>query len=354
MLADGTPAAEAVAPGAASGPPAAAAGPTLPAVGLAELGRLMPLFVWLDPDCRLRAVGPTLRKLTGRRLAGLPLTDVFALWHPRSVASAADLARVAPVRLSLLGPVPTSLRGVAVPLGGAGVLLNLSFGSGLRAAVRDHGLSHSDFAETDLAFELLYLTEANAAIMAEASKFSERLRGARAEAQEQALTDPLTGLRNRRGLDRALERLAAAERAFGLVHVDLDHFKQINDTLGHAAGDRVLQVVAARLRGAVRDADGVARIGGDEFVVLLPDLHSLDQLGPVAQRLLRLLAEPVALDRVGGCGPDRVSISASLGAVVKDGSRQIDIDRLLMEADRALYRSKDAGRGRVSLASGSG
>lgn len=325
-----------------------------PACSPAALGRLMPLYAWLDRDGVLIDAGPTLRKLAGPGAIGRPLGEVFTLVHPRSFAQAQDLTAAAALRLVLRGPVATAFKGVAVPLGGVegGVLLNLSFSYGLREAVRDHGLSDTDFAATDLAFELLYLTEANGAVMAEAKKSSERLRGARAQAMEQALTDPLTGLRNRRGLDRALTRLGDSGQAFGLIHVDLDRFKAINDTLGHAAGDLVLAAVGARLRHVVRDADSLARIGGDEFVVLLPGLAERDMVRRVAERILAALAQPVGRDD----GEPPIGVSASLGAVVWDGAaagpapRPLSVEQLLEEADRALYRSKDAGRGRVTFA----
>jgi diguanylate cyclase len=310
------------------------------------LGRLMPLYAVLDRSCLLCDAGPTLRKLAGEGAVGRPLDQTFVLLHPAAVTGAMDLTRTAPLRMILREGPPTPFRGTAVPLAGSGggVLLNLSFGSTLGDAVRDHALSATDFAVTDLASELLFLSEAKDAVMAEARKFSDRLRGARAQAMEQALTDPLTGLRNRRGLDRALARLSASGQSFGLVHVDLDRFKQINDTMGHPVGDLVLAAVGSRLRRAVRDDDSVARIGGDEFVVLLPGLSDHGLLHHVAQRLLMDLLHPVMADGVA------VEVSASLGVAVWDGAEPAPTDALLLAADRALYRSKDAGRGRVTFA----
>ncbi len=309
------------------------------------LGELMPLFLLLDPDLVVRAAGPTLRKIAGPGLIDRPLAESFDPVLPADFADRAQLLAQPVIRLRLRGPVGTALKGTAVPcvLTG-GVIANLSFGYGLREAVSDHGLSATDFAPTDLAFELLFLAEANAAVMAEARKASERLRGARARAVEQALTDPLTGLRNRRGLDRALGRLAAGGVPFGLVHLDLDHFKQINDSRGHAAGDRVLAEVAARLRRAVRDDDSVARLGGDEFVILLPGLREAARIEAVAQRLLDDLMRPIVLDGA------EVAVSASLGVVLWPGAGPASAEALLMAADRALYASKDAGRGRLTFA----
>ena len=158
-------------------------------------------------------------------------------------------------------------RGLAVPLDGGGVLINLSFGMTVVEAVRDHRLTDADFAPTDLAMELLYLVEAKTAVMQELRDMNRRLEGAKTAAEEQALTDTLTGLRNRRAMDMALSRLMLRGTPFGLMHLDLDFFKAVNDTLGHAAGDHVLRQVARVLRVQMRGGDTVARMGGDEFVV---------------------------------------------------------------------------------------
>ena len=315
------------------------------------LGGLMPMFLRLDDSGRLVDAGPTLRKLIGPEAIGRHLAEVFVLIRPKACIRAQDLTHGGPLRLNLRGPVPTGFKGIAMPLHGGGVLMNLSFSYGLREAVRDHGLSDTDFAATDLAFELLFLAEANAAIIARARRFSEGLNKARAQALEQALTDPLTGLHNRRGLDRVVAHLQAEGRVFALIHVDLDHFKRINDTLGHAAGDLVLKTVARRLRGAVRDNDSVARIGGDEVVVLLSGMTDKSGVELVAKRIVNSLAEPVSAADDGGdrSGPV-IDVSASLGVVVRDGGEPRAIEELLVLADQALYRSKDAGRGRFTFA----
>lgn len=309
------------------------------------LDRLMPLHLHLDPGARILGAGPTLTKVAGAGLIGCHLAEVFQFLQPDRVARAADLIEAGALRLRLRAAAGTVFKGAAVALAGGEALVNLSFSYGLRQAVTAHGLSASDFAATDLAFELLYLVEANAAVLAEARKVSARLRGARAQAMEQALTDPLTGLRNRRSLDRTLDRLVAQGEAFGLIHVDLDHFKQVNDTLGHAAGDQVLVEVARRLRRAVRDDDSVARVGGDEFVVLLPGQRDRGIVEGVARRLLNDLAQPHTLD-----GLPASAISASLGVALWCQDGPVSTRSLLMAADRALYASKDAGRGRVTFA----
>ncbi|MGD0453407.1 MAG: EAL domain-containing protein [Solirubrobacteraceae bacterium] len=165
--------------------------------------------------------------------------------------------------------------------------------------------------------------------------------------RHQALHDALTGLPNRvLALDRAQQMLARARRqqtAVAALYVDLDGFKHVNDTFGHAAGDELLRVVAARLMTIVREGDTAARLGGDEFVVLLEG--TLVDLGPelVAERLLEVLRQPYELSNALG---RQLSVTASVGIAV--GPR-LSADELLRDADLALYQAKASGRNRFSL-----
>jgi diguanylate cyclase (GGDEF)-like protein/PAS domain S-box-containing protein len=160
--------------------------------------------------------------------------------------------------------------------------------------------------------------------------------------ERRALHDHLTGLANRSLLlDRLRHALAMHVRNDKLVavaFVDLDHFKRVNDTLGHDAGDRMLRVVADRMRRAVRPGDTVARIGGDEFVVVLEQIDSREQAGELLRRLLASVEMPLQLDG------HLLLPGMSAGLAVNDGTG--DAQRVLREADTALYVAKDSGRGR--------
>jgi diguanylate cyclase (GGDEF)-like protein len=164
------------------------------------------------------------------------------------------------------------------------------------------------------------------------------------EIRHQAMHDSLTGLPNRLlVLDRVLQTLARARREHfevALLFIDLDGFKPINDTLGHAMGDALLQAVATRFAGTLRESDTVARLGGDEFVVLAEGLSLAAGPELLAERLLGVLAEPFHLD---DANETSISISASIGIAV--GLRE-SAEELLRDADIALYAAKDGGRNR--------
>ncbi len=165
--------------------------------------------------------------------------------------------------------------------------------------------------------------------------------------RHQAMHDALTGLPNRvLALDRAQQMLARARRqqlSIAVLYIDLDGFKHVNDTFGHAAGDELLQIVAKRLRTVVREGDTAARLGGDEFVILLEGA-TLDA-GPemVAERLMEVLRQPCDMtDTIGR----ELSVTASVGIAV--GIRP-SADELLRDADLALYEAKASGRNRFQL-----
>jgi len=167
------------------------------------------------------------------------------------------------------------------------------------------------------------------------------------ELLHQALHDTLTGLPNRAlVLDRAEQMLARTARSPGLVagalFVDVDGFKHVNDSLGHAAGDILLQAVGARLQGAVRDQDTVGRLGGDEFVVLVESSPNESFADHLADRLVAALRAPIDI----GQGTMQVSITVSIGVAV---GRYATPDGLLRDADLALYAAKAAGRDRYTL-----
>lgn len=177
------------------------------------------------------------------------------------------------------------------------------------------------------------------------------LKAAQAQIQHLAYHDPLTGLPNRALLlDRLGQQISLLKRhqlQGALLFLDLDHFKHINDSLGHPAGDSVLRLVTARLEASVRQEDTVARLGGDEFVVLLSGLEGkrsavTHQVRLLAEKLRQLLAEPMLLDG------HRLQVTPSIGIALipEHGDNPTD---LLKRADIALYRAKDSGRNTIQI-----
>jgi diguanylate cyclase (GGDEF)-like protein len=165
----------------------------------------------------------------------------------------------------------------------------------------------------------------------------------------EASHDPLTELANRRLFIDELERTSVRGRPGGLIavlFVDLDGFKDVNDRFGHDAGDELLIAAAFRLRDCIRPGDLVARIGGDEFTIMLTRLDSAEPAAAVAQRVCAVISEPFQL------GSQQVRVSASVGVALAPAARA-DTDDLLRRADAAMYRAKSHGKARWEVDPGS-
>ncbi|MGY6276633.1 EAL domain-containing protein [Methylomonas sp. MgM2] len=158
--------------------------------------------------------------------------------------------------------------------------------------------------------------------------------------------DPLTGLPNRRllreRLNLEIKKAHRMQQRFCLMFIDLDRFKEVNDTMGHEMGDVLLQEAARRLASAVRESDTVARLGGDEFTIILSDLDHIDSSERIAQHLIRQFSEPFLLDT------QPVYVSASIGITLYPDD-SLELSQLLRNADQAMYAAKNLGRNRYSF-----
>ncbi len=176
-------------------------------------------------------------------------------------------------------------------------------------------------------------------------RYADRLRNSMKQSFEMAVTDPLTGLNNRRYLDNHLKHLfnraAARGRPLSVCMTDIDRFKSVNDTYGHDAGDEVLKEFAARIRASVRGADLACRFGGEEFVVVMPDMAK-----DIAERLRATIEDrPFSL----GAGQPAITLTASMGIASNLAGAETP-EQLLKQADQALYTAKHNGRNRVVAA----
>ncbi|SFJ57099.1 diguanylate cyclase domain-containing protein [Jannaschia pohangensis] len=319
---------------------------------LAVLDGVVPMALIFDQNGIVEHMGPTLAKMASNR-PGAHLSEILDFRQPRIHPT---FEAIMPwmgrrLKVAVRAPAgsedrrPTPLRCVAVPLADGRCVLAMSLGADPTPQLRRHNLSANDFSDVDPTVDLLFLLEAHRIVLEQFGHLSDRLEQARLAAEEEAATDKLTGLRNRRAMDLHLERLTRQRKPnFGLMHLDLDYFKAVNDTLGHAAGDRVLEQVAVILRQEVRRGDMVARVGGDEFILVFDDCSDLDFLKGIAARIIDRLEQPI--DWQG----HECRVSGSIGITMSSFYDTLDPDQLIADADKALYSSKRAGRARHAVA----
>ncbi len=317
------------------------------ALGLdpAATDRLMPMHVIAAADGTILRTGPSVPKLVpGVELVGTPFLAHFDFRMPREVSSVADVMSSAdkPLRLTLRDKDRTGLKGQAVPLTcEQAVLIDLSFGISVFDAVRRFSLTSADFGGTDLGIEMLFLIEAQRAAFGETRRFTERLETARVTAEAHALLDGLTGAHNRLALDLFLSDLVEQKADFAVAYIDVDGFRAINELCGHSGGDAVLKEVAGALKGCVRAEDMLARLGGDQFVLVISGPID-DALGSdLSTRLRSALSFPVIHEERS------FHLKASVGMTVSAPRSGETAEDVLRRADAALLRARKAGGGQI-------
>ncbi|SHJ71322.1 diguanylate cyclase [Shimia gijangensis] len=310
---------------------------------------ICPMHVMLNSNGDIIHAGPTLAKLwQGEGYQNTRFLEMFEVLRPKAVTDMPSLLATTGHKLHVRKRTDpkTTLKGVLMPSSvSGGAVVNLSFGISIMDGVRDYALTSTDFAATDLTIEMLYLIEAKSAAMEASRKLNLRLQGAMIAAEEQAFTDTLTGLKNRRAVDFILPRLIEKGTGFALMQMDLDYFKAVNDTHGHAAGDHVLQHVARIMVEETRDEDCVARVGGDEFVLIFDGFTNRGALADLARRLIQRIEVPVPFEAIV------CNISSSIGIALSRNFPLLDDAGLMAAADAALYASKRGGRAQFQFAS---
>jgi len=226
----------------------------------------------------------------------------------------------------------------AQQLHGASLALRILRSDGQLLPVNIYSQAVLDDAGKALGLQMVMLD------ISEHKQAENELRKARDHLQHLAYHDVLTGLPNRLLFnDRLGQALLMAGRRLskvGLLYIDIDHFKRINDSLGHSAGDAFLREIAQRIRSCIRDVDTVARIGGDEFSVVLERIGNLQHVREVAEKIIAALATPISVD-----GHD-LDVTVSLGIAIYP-EHAVEMQSLIDAADQAMFIAKEAGRNQL-------
>jgi len=287
-------------------------------------------LVVLDREARILEINPAATRMLGLAktpVPGTPALEMFADWSQEGKDA---LAAVYEERTSTLASPTGAFLGVE----------RSRLAGGSAEQFRDLFILHDITCQVEAEQALHRAYEDLSSRMEEIERLQEEL-------QEQAMRDPLTGLHNRRylaeELERELGRASRDSRRVSVVMLDVDHFKDVNDTYGHAAGDEMLRAIAAELLEGTRRCDITCRYGGDEFVVVLPNAGSNSAMARAEAWRTRLA------EVMGGIGDGRVNATVSMG-VATFPEHATTMDDLVAAADRAVYASKDAGRDRSSKA----
>lgn len=305
---------------------------------------LFPLHVRLDADGIIVSAGPTLKRIFGASILGRGFLEVFTVERPRRVSGLEQVRQRIGEKL-VVGAAPEGgdriqFRAVAVPSDyeRSCLLVDLSFSVHLAKCVERYDLTEADFKPNDFSIDLFYSFQTQQALLEDSQKMARALREAKVEAEQRASQDLLTGIANRGALHRKLEELLSnpdRSATFALLHIDLDDFKSVNDDFGHSAGDKILARTADVLRLHSCPSDLPARIGGDEFALVLADPPPEEKLEDFARGLVSALSMPVSHNG------HSCKVGASIGIVQFNPGQVPNADRLIANSDIALYEAKN-------------
>jgi len=306
------------------------------------LAEAFPFHLLVDEAGRATRVGPSLRTACPGLAEGAPVEQHLRITSPRATGWTAAPGRSHPRGLVLVAATsgPLVLRGQLLEAGTSALFLGSPWVTSLDA-LTGLGLRLNDFSAADPVTDLLMLFGAQTSALADAQQLATQLREAAQRQEHQATHDGLTGLINRSRfsalLDSTLESIRGTGGSVGVVLLDMDRFKEINDTLGHQCGDRLLQQLGPRIQGALRANEVVARLGGDEFALLVRSPkhgeEALADFTAITRRVIDAIHVPIVVDDLTLA----VEASAGLAMAPDHGSTS---EALLQHADVAMYVAK--------------
>lgn len=317
-----------------------------------DIDLLNPFFLRVGLEGRVMAHGRTIPRVYGvDDLVGREVSDLFIFVRPRNVTPDQLVAGLPSLKIRTRiseGELSTTFNGSSVPFYGPdgsaeGAILMLSPGIEVQRLVDLFALKQKDLPAADSSADLLFLVQTQKQMLLDAIANAERLERARHQAEEMASTDSMTGLMNRRGLTQRFEKIMASKSGCGVLHVDLDRFKPINDTYGHTAGDAVILGVARILEDVCPAPSFAARIGGDEFVVVAPGADTLALLKSIARDIHAEISRPIDWNGVP------VQVGATCGLAMAEPGQQTTLDEILHMSDLALFEGKRSDRGSLCI-----
>jgi diguanylate cyclase (GGDEF)-like protein len=267
--------------------------------------------------------------IDGGTLDGLWLVAYLLFASSALHPTMANLFEARPVAITLLSPVRLALLAIAMLVGPALLALGRSGGDGTVLVV----------AGATAVLSVLVLARL-AGMVRLLDHDIEQRKALEEQLSYQAFHDPLTGLANRRRFMTAVGGALETSRGTAALFLDLDDFKDVNDEMGHDAGDALLSSIGHRIIAAVRPGDLACRLGGDEFAVVLPETDRIEDAEAVAERLLAAIADPVEIEGVA------LQVSASVGVAICRAGEEMSVDDLLRRSDVAMYHAKARGKHR--------
>lgn len=311
---------------------------------------LLPMHLIVDGQGNLLGAGPTSRKFLPAHASNLD--EVFTVIHPVCAGLAVGVLddavrRGLRLELRLNASAQITLYAHPVRIGADRFLLDLSFGAGLPDAIKKLQLDISDFPASSLASELVFLHDANLAVMRNLPRLEQDCHRAQQNADNRAMMDPLTGLLNFQGFEKAFPGMPGSdlkkEYGFALALLELEYLDEMVEFFGHAAGQRIIARVGRIIGDAMAKGDIAARLEWNRIALILPNIHDGMQARALCERIASAIAKPVP------CGESYCHVAANWGIVMSSVSPGRNLEAMLSDAEAALDGSRRSGGGQVTI-----